>query len=86
MTTNYFTFGKGQVHSVANRTYDCDTIVKITSENPRQTMFDYFGNNWAFQYDSLEQMQPKKYWSQYKVVDVQKNEVVETYNKYLENE
>ena len=43
MKTHYFTFGKCVVHSVAGKTFDSNVIVKITDENPRQKMFEYFG-------------------------------------------
>lgn len=84
MITNYFTFGKGQVHSVNGRTFDGQTIIKITAENPRQVMFDHFGKDWAFQYDNYEQLNPKKWWSNYKIIDIQKNEVIEEFNKFSE--
>jgi hypothetical protein len=56
MRTSYFTFGFGHVHSVGGFTYDKDVVVKITSEDPRQTMFDTFGRAWAMQYDDLDEI------------------------------
>lgn len=51
MPTAYFTFGQTHVHSVNGITFDKDCVVKITSEDPRQTMFDTFGPKWGMQYD-----------------------------------
>lgn len=50
-TTAYFTFGQSHIHRVNGKTFDCDCVVKITAEDPRQTMFDTFGVKWAMQYD-----------------------------------
>ena len=79
MKTEYFTFGTGQVHSIAGKTFDKDTIIKITAENPRQKMFDYFGADWAFNYDSYESLDVRKYWSKYEIYDLNKKEVIETH-------
>lgn len=51
MTTSYFSFGFGHAHSVGGFTYDKDVLVKITADDPRQVMFDHFGQKWAIQYD-----------------------------------
>lgn len=53
MKTAYFTFGQSHVHRVNGKTFDCDCVVKITAEDPRQTMFDTFGPKWAMQYDEM---------------------------------
>lgn len=52
MRTSYFTFGQTHVHSINGRTFDKDTIVKITAEDPRQVMFDTFGPKWAMEYEN----------------------------------
>lgn len=57
METAYFTFGQSHIHRIGNRLFDKDTVVKITSENPRQTMFETFGMKWALQYDEPPRMQ-----------------------------
>lgn len=47
----YFSFGQSHVHSVNGFTYDKDVLVKIRANDPRQVMFDTFGEKWAMQYD-----------------------------------
>lgn len=61
MTTSYFTFGFGHVHSIGGFTYDKDIVVKITAEDPRQVMFNTFGPKWAMQYDSLTELKVEYY-------------------------
>ena len=78
MITNYFTFGKGQVHSEQGRTFDSNTIIAITSENPRQKMIDLFGLDWGFQYDSYEDLDPKKWWTEYTIFN-EKLQIIEVY-------
>ena len=56
MKTAYFTFGQSHVHSVNGFTFDKDVVVKITSENPRDSMVKYFGHTWAFEYDKEPDM------------------------------
>jgi hypothetical protein len=56
MTTAYFTFGQTHTHSVNGKTFDKDCMVKITADDPRQVMFDTFGQQWALQYDSPEHL------------------------------
>ena len=51
MKTSYFTFGQVHVHSVNGRTWDKDTIVKITAEDPRAVMVETFGIRWSHEYD-----------------------------------
>lgn len=51
MTTAYFSFGQAHVHVVDGFTYDKDILVKITADNPRQVMFQTFGEKWSMQYD-----------------------------------
>ena len=57
MTTCYFSFGQTHVHSVNGKTFDKDCIVEITSDNPRETMFETFGTKWGMQYDEVPEMQ-----------------------------
>jgi len=52
MKTSFFTFGQDHVHRVNGFTFDCDVVVKITAEDPRQVMFDTFGPAWSMQYDT----------------------------------
>lgn len=54
MKTQYFTFGQAHVHSIGGITFDKDTIVAITADNPREIMFNTFGPKWAMQYDGDE--------------------------------
>lgn len=53
MPTSYFTFGQSHAHAVNGRTFDKDTVVEITADDPRQVMFDTFGNKWSMQYDGV---------------------------------
>ncbi len=50
MRTSYFTFGQQHAHSVSGFTYDKDVVVKITAEEPRDVMFEYFGDKWGMEY------------------------------------
>lgn len=54
--TRYFTFGQAHMHLVNGKTFDQDTVVEITSENPRGVMFALFGAEWAFEYDEMPDM------------------------------
>jgi len=60
MRTAYFTFGQTHVHSVNGITFDKDTVVKITAEDPRQVMWDNFGDKWAMEYASEPE---KRFWN-----------------------
>lgn len=51
MSTKYFTFGSGHAHSVNGFTFDKDVVVKITAEDPRAVMVDYFGTKWSMEYE-----------------------------------
>lgn len=53
MITRYFTFGQTHTHSINGHTMDKDCIVKITSENPRAIMVEYFKDKWAFEYTDI---------------------------------
>lgn len=50
MITAWFTFGQTHVHSVNGRTFDKDTVVKITAEDPRAVMVQHFGRQWGHEY------------------------------------
>lgn len=58
----WFTFGQNHIHRIAGQTFDCDTVVKITTSTnpndrtPREVMFDTFGNKWSMEYDSEPNM------------------------------
>jgi len=54
--THYFSFGQTHAHSVAGFTYDKDVIVEIEAENPRDVMFETFGDKWGFEYISKPNM------------------------------
>jgi hypothetical protein len=56
MKTSYFTFGQVHVHSVNGRTFDKDTIVKITAADPRKVMVAHFGVRWSMEYDEQPNM------------------------------
>lgn len=57
MRTSYFTFGQNHAHSVNGRTFDKDTIVKITAEEPRDVIVAHFGLKWAMEYDECPNME-----------------------------
>ena len=50
MKTRYFSFGQKHTHSLNGHTLDKNCIVKITAENPREIMVDYFQSEWCFEY------------------------------------
>jgi len=54
--TSYFTLGQDHTHRYNGTTLDCDIVVKITAEDPRALMMEYFGPEWAFQYDDEPDM------------------------------
>lgn len=56
MQTSYFTFGQNHIHKLNGKVFDKNTVVKITAEDPRQTMFDLFGRKWSMQYDNPPDM------------------------------
>lgn len=56
MQTAFFTFGQCHFHRVNGRVFDKDTVVKITSDNHRLTMFETFGSKWSMQYDRQPDM------------------------------
>jgi hypothetical protein len=35
---------------------DRNCVIKITAENPRELMVEYFGLGWAFEYDERPEM------------------------------
>lgn len=51
MNIKYFTFGNGHTHVYNNKVLNEKHIIKITSYNPRQTMFSIFGKQWCCEYD-----------------------------------
>lgn len=51
MRTSYFTLGQSHVYRLNGQTLDRDCVIKITAENPRDVMVEYFGLEWAFEYD-----------------------------------
>lgn len=53
MITRYFTFGQTHVHSINGHTLDKDCVVKITAENPRTVMVEYFKDEWSFEYSNF---------------------------------
>jgi hypothetical protein len=62
MITRYFTFGSDHAHRVNGKTFDCDCVVKITSDDPRATMISLFGDKWAFEYDDMTDESLDKYY------------------------
>ena len=56
MITSYFTLGQSHVYRLNGQTLDRDCVIKITAENPRKVMVEYFGLTWAFEYDECPDM------------------------------
>ena len=56
MRTSYFTLGQSHVYRLNEQTLDRDCVIKITAENPRELMVEYFGLEWAFEYDERPEM------------------------------
>jgi hypothetical protein len=61
LKTSYFTLGQDHAHRYGNITLDKDVVIKITAEDPRQRMFDLFGQKWAFEYHSIDEIELKYY-------------------------
>lgn len=57
MTTSYFTFGQKHTHSYNGVTLDRNIVIKITADNPRDKMFELFGDKWCFEYDKEPNME-----------------------------
>lgn len=53
MRTSYFTFGFDHVHRIDGRTYDADTVVRISAPDPRTVMLAKFGREWCGEYDDV---------------------------------
>ena len=56
MRTSYFTLGQSHVYRLNGQTLDCDCVIKITAENPRDVMVEHFGLEWAFEYNERPEM------------------------------
>ena len=56
MRTSYFTLGQSHIYRFNGQTLDRDCVIKITAENPRELMVEYFGLEWAFEYDERPEM------------------------------
>lgn len=57
MRTSYFTLGQSYVYRFNGQTLDHDCVIKITAEDPRAVMFEYFGSHWGFEYDNEPEME-----------------------------
>jgi hypothetical protein len=53
MKTSCFSFGYDHVHRIDGRTYDADTVVRISAPDPRGVMLEKFGKEWCFEYDHV---------------------------------
>lgn len=62
MTTAIFSFGQTHVHFVNGAMFDKNSLVRITSPDPRQTMFDTFGPKWSMQYTEEEAQKALHYY------------------------
>lgn len=64
MRTAYFTFGQNHTHRCGDKTLDCDTVVKITAEDPRARMVELFGQKWSMEYDKEPELKPEGYYNE----------------------
>lgn len=53
MKMSYFTFGFDHVHRIDGRTYDADTVVRISAPDPRAKMLAMFGREWCGEYSEV---------------------------------
>lgn len=60
--TRFFSFGQNHAHEINERIVDRNTIIKITAENPRDVMFDFFGDKWSFEY--TEETFTPRFWKE----------------------
>jgi hypothetical protein len=56
MSTAWFTFGQSHYHNIRGVVLNRDTVLEITAPDPRQAMFDTFGNKWSMRYDQPPDM------------------------------
>lgn len=53
LETSYFTFGVSMKPVYRGERIPSSSVIKITAENPREVMFSYFGDKWAFEYENF---------------------------------
>ena len=56
LETSWFTFGQDHAHRINGTTLDRNIVLKITAEDPREVMFQYFDTKWAMEYDKEPNM------------------------------
>lgn len=56
MKTSYFSFGGNHAHRINGHTLDHDSILKVTSDDPRRDVFEMIGSKWSMEYDELPEM------------------------------
>jgi hypothetical protein len=55
--THYFTFGQAHRHELRSGiVLDKDCVVSITAPDPKEVMFDTFGDHWSLEYPTLPDM------------------------------
>jgi len=59
--TWYFTFGFGHKDKLGNSLANCYTSFRGSKESTRTKMFQAWGNQWAFQYESKEDAGVKRF-------------------------
>lgn len=62
MTTSWFSFGQSHAHRVDGKTFDCDCLVEITADDPREVMFETFGVKWSMEYDEERKNESLHYY------------------------
>ncbi len=67
MSTSYFSFGFDHVHRIDGVTFDAETIVCITAEDPRGVMLAKFGREWCAEYPEVPAFALRR---QFRVVDI----------------
>lgn len=57
MKTSYFTLGQSHIYKHNGHVLDCNSVIKITAEDPREVMVEFFGSKWAFEYNECLEME-----------------------------
>lgn len=82
MKTSYFTLGQSHIYKHNGHVLDCNSVIKITAEDLREVMFEFFGSKWAFEYKECPDMKyfprgiynlTENKWEKQRTMDTDKN-------------
>lgn len=76
MPSSYFSFGFDHVHRVDGRTYDVDTVVRVTAPDPRGVMQEMFGREWGAQYDDVPEFAARRGLPVVDIIDLPDRRIV----------